>query len=122
MKNRILLAGALMLIGYSVLILISGAPWRVHIAHGITWLPTLLIGCAIFWHQTLTWPKKAALIATAIVLGALLTGYASSLVILKYEFDISSIIGIAVFLLMGTAGIIFLTRLVAQIFESKFQS
>ncbi len=121
MKNRMMLAGFLLLLGYGVLVLVSGAPWRVHVARGVTWLPTMLVGCAIFWCQTLNWAKKFSLLAIAIGLGTLLVEYASSRVILKYDFNYAGILAVATFLTLGTMVLVGLTSFIARILTRRLR-
>ncbi len=119
MKRRIYLAGGLLIIGYSILILISGAPWRVHVAHGLTWLPTILAGCSIYWSARLSCSKKIVLIALVIALGAFLATYAGSWVIMKAEVNFTAHLASAFLLTVGTAALVGLTSLLGWIFGGK---
>ncbi len=119
MKIRILLAGILMLAGYGVLLLISGAPVRVHVAHGITWLPTIFAGCLLYWSQSLSRWKKIVFLSLVSTLGALLATSAMSWVTSKFEVDLIAVLGNAVLLLLGVVTIVALTDLLTRIFGKR---
>ncbi len=110
MKRRLLLSAALLIAGYSVLVAISGAPLRVHVAHAITWLPTIFFACTVYWCKSLTRSKKFAYMFLIVGLGTMMTNYATTLVALKFEATFASFIGIFVFFALVAAILIALSN------------
>ncbi len=116
MKVRMLVAGILLLAGFCAVLLVSGAPLRVHVAHGTTWLPITFVGCLIYWNQGLSRRRKIVLLGSVSVLGALLASSAISWVTSKFEVDAIAVLGNAIFLLLGVMAIGGLTNLLTRIF------
>jgi len=81
----------------------------------------MIVVCAIYWKKGLIWHKRISFLVIAIGLGTLLTEYASSRVIMKYELDFLSIIATAIFLTLGAIAIINLTNLIFWIFAGIFR-
>jgi len=119
MKLRVLVATFLLLGGFCGLVLISGAPLRVHAYRGLIVLPTILAASLMYWIRSLTLIQKATYLSLIAGLGALLATYLSTFVFLKVEFGSTSYFANLLIFYLGPVILVFSTNHLVRIFSRK---
>jgi len=119
MKARMTIATLLLGLGFGLLLLLSGAPAQVNIWHGLTWIPTTLVVCTIYWNASLNPAKKATYILLTILTGALLAVYVTNITVSKFEYNITSVVYMGVFLILISAATIAITSTCASVMTNR---
>ena len=120
MKARLISLSVVLLSGFIIYLLNSGAPPRVHVGVGLSWTPLLFFLCLLAWTRRLDRAPKAVLITALVVAGGGALAYVTSLTVSKGSLTVTSWVATTVLLFVAFGVVLALSHLCERILTQRW--